>query len=264
VWTIDPDVKDDNPLTPMDDRTAFSFDPTAQQKSALPIASPTKYLVAIRNAYRVNIQSSTNLGPAVFVPGGFNFQFVANVEPKHLFEFRWEFADNSQYNTPTGPTSTVAKELPPGINKFIIKLYRSGSLVAVTFLEVDLRAQQALAPSDIGTWRAANSGGYGVTNDTWDISMLPDGVTFDIRFDAQTVPDKFLIEYVSQTYLDTGWRGASSYQGKPSYPGGIKGPGRGQVDNIFLKTPGNNTFQATVIGGEPGTAWGYDIRARIP
>lgn len=111
------------------------------------------------------------------------------------------------------------------------------------------------------TWRAATQGGQGVTVDVWDISDLPVGAEFDMLFDAYGIPDKYVVEYNGVVVLDTGWRGNSSYEGNPMYPGGIAGPGSGQEDGIFTKVAGVNTFTVTVFGPQSGTAWNYSIRA---
>ena len=112
-------------------------------------------------------------------------------------------------------------------------------------------------------WIAANSGGYGITVDTWDISQLPTGCVFDMQFDAYSIPDKFIVEYPDGTIVvDTGWRGDSYYEG-PLYPGGIAGTGAGQIDSMFTKGSQQH-FKITVIGPDTGTAWEYSIRARMP
>ncbi|OQB96151.1 MAG: hypothetical protein BWX81_01537 [Spirochaetes bacterium ADurb.Bin110] len=112
-------------------------------------------------------------------------------------------------------------------------------------------------------WIAANSGGYGITVDTWDISQLPTGCVFDMQFDAYSIPDKFIVEYPDgHTAKDTGWRGDSYYEG-PLYPGGIAGTGAGQIDSMFTKGSQQH-FKITVIGPDTGTAWEYSIRARMP
>ena len=111
-------------------------------------------------------------------------------------------------------------------------------------------------------WSAAQSGGAGTTIDTWDISVIPLGASFDIRYDARSIPDKFVVQYPGTTVaLDTGWRGNSSYQGDPNYPGGIAGPGQGEVSNIFTRGS-QTTFLVTVTGPDPDTIWDYQIRCR--
>lgn len=113
-------------------------------------------------------------------------------------------------------------------------------------------------------WSPSQSGGFGTTVDNWDIGTIPAGATFDIRFNAYSVPDKFIVEYPAGTVrLDTGWRGSSSYEGNPLYPGGIAGPGSGQVDDMFSRGT-VNSIKVTVIGPEQGTAWDYSLRCRTP
>ncbi len=112
-------------------------------------------------------------------------------------------------------------------------------------------------------WKAAQQGGQGVTVDNWDITDIPLGAVFDMRFNAYSIPDKFIVEYpAGSVVLDTGWRGASSYEGRPLYPGGIAGPGSGQVDGFFTRSVVDD-FKVTAIGPQSGTAWRYDIRCRI-
>lgn len=111
-------------------------------------------------------------------------------------------------------------------------------------------------------WQVAQSGGVGVTVDNWDISEIPPGATFDIRFEAYNIPDKFVIEYPAGTVQhDTGWRGSSSFEGNPRYPGGIAGPGRGQENDLFTKGT-HDMFRVVVTGVDNGTLWNYQVRCR--
>lgn len=113
------------------------------------------------------------------------------------------------------------------------------------------------------TWQAAGSGGSSGTVDTWDISAIPKGAVFDLQFDAYSIPDMFLAEYPDGlVVLSTGWRGDASYEGNPRYPGGIAGPGYGSVSGLFVKGR-TDFFTVRVIGGEPGTAWDYQVSCRI-
>jgi hypothetical protein len=118
-----------------------------------------------------------------------------------------------------------------------------------------------------GVWRAANSGGYGVTEDLWDISVIrpPSGqkAVFDISFNTYSIPDRIFVYYPpGNLVLDTGWRGDPSYQGDPLYPGGIAGPGRGQFNDIFEKGSVDQ-FKVVVVGPDKGTAWTYSVRCRF-
>jgi len=124
--------------------------------------------------------------------------------------------------------------------------------------EVEERDQELDVCAD---WVAADSGGVEGTVDTWDISAIPEGATFDIAFDAHDVPDSFQVSYQGATVLSTGWRGGASYADKPRYAAGIAGPGEGQQDGLFVKR-GTTSFTVTVIGGEDGTVWDYRVRCR--
>ena len=196
--------------------------------------------------------------------------FTAVADPPGAFRYDWSLGDgkSTSQTKAKGESSTVNHSYPAGFYTVEVRLMQevdgqwkeiSKDSKTITIVE-DLREQEELTEADIDKWRAAQSGGYGTTVDVWDISSLPNGVTFDIRYNAYSVPDKYIIQYSGNTVLNTGWRGSSSY----SYPGGIAGPGQGQVDGLFLKTPGKTSFMVTVYGGESGTAWDYEIRARRP
>jgi len=116
------------------------------------------------------------------------------------------------------------------------------------------------------TWSVASSGGAGTTTDIWDITdeNIPRDAVFDIRYDTFFIPDRIAVFYPGDTpVLDTGWRGASSYEGNPLYPGGISGPGVGESLGFFTRGA-ENTFRVVVQGPQPGTAWNYQVRCRVP
>lgn len=112
-------------------------------------------------------------------------------------------------------------------------------------------------------WSASNSGGAEGTVDRWDVSDIPDGAVFDVRYDAESMPDVFRIDYQGARIWDSGWRGSSSYADDPDYPGGIAGPGAGERLDLFRKS-GTDVFTVTVVGGESGTVWSYQVRCRMP
>jgi len=113
------------------------------------------------------------------------------------------------------------------------------------------------------TWSVSNSGGVEGTVDVWDISGIPDGAAFDLRFNARSQPDRYRVTYRGVQVYDSGWRGASSYDGDPRYPGGIAGPGAGEELDLFVKR-GVDAFTVTVVGVERGTVWDYRVRCRLP
>lgn len=111
-------------------------------------------------------------------------------------------------------------------------------------------------------WYESGSGGAGTTRTNYDISMLPVGASFDMRFNAYGIPDRFIVEYEGAEVYNSGWRGnPNRAASKPDlYPGGVSGPGSGSVMGMFAKNQENH-FTVTVIGPESGTAWEYAIRA---
>ena len=132
--------------------------------------------------------------------------------------------------------------------------------VSVVIGEVD-ETEEELDICD--QWSARLTGRQGVTVNTWDISQIPEGSVFDIRFDAYSIPDKYVVEYEGNVVLDTGWRGSQSeYNRNPLlYPGGLSGPGFGRVYDFFRKRD-SNSFRVTVYGPDSGTRWEYNVRCR--
>jgi len=122
------------------------------------------------------------------------------------------------------------------------------------------RRDQTLNQCDV--WSATNSGGEEGTVDTWDIATIPEGAVFDLRFDAESMPDRFRVVYRGTNVFESGWRGSSGYDGNPEYPGGVVSPGSGEATDLFAKS-GGNAFTVVVIGGESGTVWDYSVRCRM-
>ena len=112
-------------------------------------------------------------------------------------------------------------------------------------------------------WVQSNSGGVEGTVDRWDISEIPDGAVFSLRFDTWGIPDKILVDY-PETFnvLDTGWRGHARHAGS-NYPGGIEGGPLGEVEGVFTKAGGEH-FVVTVIGVDPRTLWDYWVSCEVP
>lgn len=115
-----------------------------------------------------------------------------------------------------------------------------------------------------GDWVSKKEGAYGVTIDRWDISAIPAGAVFDIKFDTISIPDRIVVEYPDGaiTY-DSGWRGAAKYDGGPLYPGGVIGSATGEASGIFTKA-GQDEFTVTVFGPDLNTKWSYEIQCRTP
>ncbi|MBF0543121.1 MAG: DUF1566 domain-containing protein [Candidatus Riflebacteria bacterium] len=255
AWSMDPDFYGTPPAT-------FAFNFSTGNSVSLQNGVTADYGLAVRTAFLLNIKSATVLSSN---PDGTKvYQFVAEAIPTGTYKFDWTFDDNTTFSV-TSDVATVTHTFAPGAHPILVSLSNAlGKVLTSKTITVSIRDDQKLSNSDIDKWRAANSGGFGTTNDNWDISKLPDGVTFDMQFNAYSVPDKFIVVYCGNVVYQTGWRGDSSYNGKPAYPGGVTSPGNGEQDGMFVKIAGQNSFQVTTIGGEQGTAWDYSIRARKP
>jgi len=137
-----------------------------------------------------------------------------------------------------------------------------GTVVATNTREIQV--DRAFSFDDCDEWYAASAGNQGNFDDSWtlpDVATVPVGTPIDLRFDAYSIPDKFMVDYDGDEVYNSGWRGSSSYEGDPLYPGGIAGPGQGQENGVFTRITGVNTFKVRVEAPQSGTAWEYDIRA---
>ncbi len=123
------------------------------------------------------------------------------------------------------------------------------------------RRERALDACDV--WSVANSGGAEGTVDVWDIRAIPDGAVFDLRFDARSEPDRYRVTHAGVQVYDSGWRGASHFDGDVRFDGGLAGPGRGEALDLFVKR-GQADFTVTVVGGTSSTIWDYRVRCRLP
>ena len=112
------------------------------------------------------------------------------------------------------------------------------------------------------TWEAAASGGYGVTMDVWNITTVPPGAMFDMQFNTRSKPDRIYVHYHESLVEDTGWRGASVYNGDPLFPGGVTFPGTDTASDMFTRLSPDSFF-VTVVGPLSGTIWSYRIRCRF-
>ena len=86
-------------------------------------------------------------------------------------------------------------------------------------------------------------------------------ITFDLRFEAFSIPDKVVIEYPrGNVVLDSGWRGASNRYDPALHPGGLSGPGYLSSYSFAPRDEAYNTLVVTVFGPDPSTGWEYQIR----
>lgn len=186
--------------------------------------------------------------------------------------FRWTFGDGTQAGSATvtvdadGKAVYEVKHTYHNDGRYGIALTvedeHNNVLATNDFIvEIGEVEEEALTLTTCdGEWHPGGAGGYGVSIDRWDISTAPAGATFDLRYDAYTIPDKFFVEYPEGVQLiNTGWRGSALYEGDSLYPGGIAGEGSGEELDVFTKATADE-FIVTTFGPGAGTAWDYDIR----
>jgi len=111
------------------------------------------------------------------------------------------------------------------------------------------------------TWTADQSAsGVGITIDIWNITSVGDGQLIDFKFDAIGVPDRWFVYYNNVLVYETGWRGDSSYDGNPLYPGGVTSPAYGEQLAVVTKLNGVNTLEIRTEGAQAGTASHYNLQ----
>lgn len=206
----------------------------------------------------------------------YEFEFMASGLPADLeeVEYNWLFGDGDSVSGTTevvdgqaSATETHTYSVTNASYSMWVELFdpeTGGPLgegaQGIQVGSPDLRNEYQLNECD--NWMVADSGGQGFHVDEWDISALPEGTVFDFKFNAHSIPDRYMIEYAGEQVLDTGWRGSSGHDGDPHYPGGVESPGNGQVDGIFTKRAGEESFEVNIHGPASGTAWDYEVFAR--
>ena len=114
------------------------------------------------------------------------------------------------------------------------------------------------------TWEVKTNGGQGVTIDVWNITTIPPGAIFDMKFDTIGIPDRIYVVYEDSVVESTGWRGYSFYNGDPLYPGGVTHPEKDIASDMFTRlSQDQDSFIVTVVGPDSGTLWNYNIRCRF-
>lgn len=115
-------------------------------------------------------------------------------------------------------------------------------------------------------WKVAKRGERGVQEDVWNVSIIPKGALFYVKFNMFGNPDRIELEYpVGQEVYNSGWRGSQKFvTEKPNlFPGGLKGPGQGAGYQIFAKTDADS-FKATIRAPNTGTEWLYSVICHVP
>jgi len=144
------------------------------------------------------------------------------------------------------PAKEIGDIVDKNTNKSSLALYILGNEIEVREAELNVCDE----------WSVANSGGAAGTYDRWDISDIPSGASFDFRFNAYSIPDKFRVEYPTGTEkLQTGWRGDT----RPDTGEALEGSGRFEKYGLFVKGA-SNTMIVLVTGEQSGTAWDYSVR----
>jgi len=226
----------------MIDEHLFGHIPNEINQTNMPSESVLKvdFILKLLNAYNFNeTRAAINAGVyASMVEDKIKYRTPVVNTPKKAYEYKMV---------------EVSNEKKVKISELLTTLIGRGTIIETR--------EKKLNICDV--WSVANSGGVEGTIDRWDISLLPEGVMLDIRYDTKSIPDKLLVEYpVNNEQLNTGWRGDRRYSGQ-NYPGGIKGPGVGQNFNMFRKVS-DDTFVVKVNGVDDGTYWEYQVRCRAP
>ena len=116
-------------------------------------------------------------------------------------------------------------------------------------------------------WSNFAAGGTGETYDTWDVSQVPLGSTFDFKFHAHIIPDRFIVEYpMGFIIYDSGWRSTDPTHENINhllYDTPVTYPGEDRVENICVKTS-QTKIRVIVFGAEEdhSTEWMYALRFR--
>lgn len=176
---------------------------------------------------------------------------VATHSVNHTFGEAGTYALMASVTRPTHPTDTTQGEV-------------LGASRAIIAIDVDPVRELELGTCD--GWVSAQSGGYGVTVDKWDLAGVPDGALIDIKWDTIGIPDNFVVDYPEDVFVfESGFVGHAQYDGNPMYQGGVVGGPVGGADGIFVKDSAvGDAFVVTVYGPNPRTLWRYEIRCSVP
>jgi len=227
-----------------------------------------------RNSAVLSITPDGIADGKVDIPYDLTFEATSIPAGVSQVTFQWSFGDGKgvgakQVDVVNGAASHTVTYSYSAKNVYgltVLAKQSGGSVLASKSVTVGIEAnpERGKPFGSCDGWRSSTQGGYGVTVDVWDISDVPAGAVFDIKYDTIRIPDKIVVEYPAGTeVLDTGWRGAPNYDGSDLYPGGLAGGGKGSADAIFSKTA-SNEFKVTVFGPDPATKWSYDVRCRVP
>lgn len=209
----------------------------------------------------------------------YTFHFTADDIPtgSFLVKFTWSFGvgqsgagESGSIRARNGQASTSATQMytANGAYGLVVDVRDANTNTVLTqssaTVIVGLTKERDNTLGSCNDWSYSRSSGEGVTIDNWDVTAIPDGAVFDVRYEAFSAPVKFLVDYPNgNRVLDTGWRGSSRNNDSPLYPGGISGKGDGTAYNIFSRLT-QGIVRVTVVGPDLDTAWNYGVRCRTP
>jgi PKD repeat protein len=172
--------------------------------------------------------------------------------------YLWDFGTGTQ-SIDINPTYVYEN---PGTYDVVLTAYR-GEVSNVKINPSYVNVLSAPSVPCIGNIAAKNAGTTGGFPYSQIINIGSATGSVMLRFNAQNVPDKYILIYNGVQVINTGYRGASSYQGQlnsalfakglPSEP--IKGVGAGTAS--FLKTSSVSSATLQVWSPIVGTGWNW-------
>lgn len=214
-----------------------------------------------QNRLRVNIDDNTttdfviNVQPATGGPSTFNFNVLDNADLMTVTIYNQSVYDVSCEVTGTGGYSDSSVILAGGNN--VLSNVPKGN-VEVTTIPV----------FSCGESTPYTGGEAFPTEIVINLGSAMGTVNFD--FDAQSIPDKFIVEFDSIEVINTGYRGNTTEQanldaalaarGLP--PETITAPGNGTTS--FFKGTATTTALVKVYGPLAGTSWSFTMECPVP
>lgn len=214
-----------------------------------------------QDGLRVNIDDDTtsafvvNVQPAAGGPSAFNFNVLDNADDMTVTIYNQSLYDVS-CETVGALGYTDSSIILAGANLVLTGVPKGGLEVTTTAIfacgEFTPYTGGEAFPTEILITLGAATG------------------TVELDFDAQTIPDKFIVEFDGVEVINTGYRGSASEQaslddnlalrGLP--PETITEPGFGTAS--FSKGTATTTALVKVYGPLPGTSWSLTLKCPVP
>lgn len=163
---------------------------------------------------------------------------------------------NQYYANFTMPAGTTAEN-----NLYLIWDYRQSTAASLNKdTTAALACAGSVAPVTTCNTQLSYSGGETFPSE-YNITLGSTTGVVTLTFDAQDIPDKFIIEYDGAEVINTGYRGLTIYQGdlnsalaaKGLSPESITSPGNGTA--TFTKSTTTTTATLKVFSPLPSTVW---------